>query len=182
MKKTIVISSLAILSMVTTSATAYLDACKLVTEKAGKSYQVKNNRFASIVAPEKLPKSITASLIERNGMWFIYQTESEQFAKKQCAPQQLDGIEIVPVVYNQVSGHNAVINGVFMIKTFLQKDINLIANRYNFRKVTQLPNRFTAIFDVKPQTSYDGLIEKLAQDKGIDKLVPLLSEPRYRAR
>jgi len=172
----------AVLLMATTSSNAYLQACQLVAEKAGKSYQIKPNRFASIVSPEELPKSVPASLIERNGMWFIYQASDIQFEEQQCAPQKTNGIEIIPVIYNQTSGHNAVINGVFAIKTYNEKDIHLIADKYNVRKITQLPNRFTAIFDVKPQRSYDELIETLEKDKNIEKMIPLLSEPRYRLR
>lgn len=171
------------LILTASSAQAYLQACQLVAEKAGESYQVKPNRFASIVAPIDLPQSIaTSGLIERNGIWFIYQADSELFEKQQCSPQQKNDIEIVPVLYNQTSGHNAVVNGVFMIKTHQEQDINLVANKYDIRKITQLPNRFTAIFDVKPQDSYDEFIEILSKDKDIEKLIPLLSEPRYRTR
>lgn len=164
------------------SATAYQQACELVAQKAGHSYKVKLNRFASITAPEDLPQSITAELLTRNGMWFIYKSTEDMFTKEQCSPQQRDKINIVPVLFNQSSGHNAVVNGVFLIKTYQEKDINLITNRHNFKKVTQLPNRFSAIFDVKPQDSYDQLIEALDNDKDIEKLVPLLSEPTYSTR
>lgn len=171
-----------LLTLVNHSANAYLQACQLVAEKAGKSYQVKTLRFATVVAPEDLPKNLTANLLERNGMWFIYQAEDELFSKAECASQKKHGIEILPVLFNRSSGHNAVINGVFAIKTYREKDIHLVANKHNFRKITQLPNRFTAIFDVKPQSSYDALIEQLEDDKDIEKLVPLLSEPRNRTR
>ena len=170
------------LTILSSPAHAYLTACQLVAENAGKSYQAKPSRFASIVPPKELPESMRTTLIERNGMWFIYQTNEEQFDKSECAPKTRDGIEIVPVVYNKTSGHNAVVNGVFAIKTFNEKDIHLVANNYNFKKITQLPNRFTAIFDVKPQSSYDELIKKLQQDKDIEKHIPLLSEPRYKTR
>ncbi len=173
---------LILLTSISTQLKAFTHACTLVADKAGNSYQPQPNRFASIVPPNKIPINMQASLIERNGVWFIYQTDNTIFASNQCAPQIINNIEIVPVIFNQNSGSNAVINGVFMIKTHHEDDIHLIANKYNFKKVTQLPNRFTAIFNVKPQTSYDELIIKLLADKNIAKLVPLLTEPRFNQR
>ncbi len=179
MKKIILSISLLLFSI---ASQAYTEACQLVAEKAGKEYQSKPNRFASISAPEDLPASFEVNLIERNGMWFIYQAEQEWFAKEECAPKTIRAVETVPVLLNQMTGRNAVVNGAFLIKTWQVKHIDEIAGRYKFVKVTQLPNRFTAVFDTKPQASYDQLIETLKVEKDIEKFVPLLSEPRYRPR
>lgn len=171
-----------VLLFMATPSFAYLQACQLVAEKAGKQYHSEPNRFASVSAPEDLPESFSATLIERNGMWFIYQADDEWFGKEECAPKTVQGIETVPVLLNKQSGGNAVVNGAFLIKTWQVKHIDEIAPRYHFVKITQLPNRFTAIFDTKPQTSYDQLIEKLESEKDIEIFAPMLSEPRYRAR
>jgi len=161
---------------------AYKHACQLVAQKAGDSYQTKPNRFATNFAPEQLHQDIDATLIERSGIWFIYQTDQVQFARLHCAPRKVHDMTMLPVVLNKASGSNAVVNGVFMLQTHRWEDINLIAQQYSFKKITQLPNRFTAIFDVKPQESYDEMIIKLDNDKNIARIVPLLSEKRHHSR
>lgn len=175
---------LLLLSMIllSQSAQAYLVACQLVAETAGKQYLAKPERFATITAPEDLPDAIKVTLIERNGMWFIYQADRDWFEREACAPRVVKGIETVPVILNQHSGRNAVVNGAYLIKTWKVEDVDKLIDRYRFSKVTQLPNRFTAIFDTKPQASYDELIEILDRDKDIQLFAPLLSEPRYRPR
>ncbi len=160
----------------------YQEVCQLVADKAGASYQPKPGRFATTFAPEDLPSSLSVSLLERNGIWFIYQAKSRVFEKKGCAPKVLSNVPIKPVLFNRESGINAVVNGVFLIQTYQAKDLNTLAKKYGFKKVTQLPNRFTAIFDTNPQPSYDSLVQILKKDANIAKLVPLLSEPRYQAR
>jgi hypothetical protein len=168
------------------SAQAFTEACQLVAQMAGPDYQAKPKRFGSLTAPEDMPKSVEASFIERNGGWFIYQASKDWFDVDHCGPKtQTVGsttYEFVPVLLNRRSGSNAVVNGVFLIKTYREEHIGQIAERYGFKVVTPLPNRFTAVFDVKPQVSYDKLIETLDRDRDVEFAVPLLSEPHYRPR
>ena len=170
-----------------TQARAYLYGCELVAQMAGPAYEIRNQRVASLLIPEQLPSEFQLTLLEQNGGWFIYQADTEWFSKTTCAPiikQDLSQkvYEFSPVLFNRQTGMNAVINGSFLIKTYKEADIDKIAEQYGFVKVTQLPNRFTAIFDVKPQTSYDELLQRLDRDKNIQVAAPLLSEPRYRLR
>lgn len=171
---------------VSSGAWAFTEACQLVAQMAGKTYEAHPKRFGSLTAPQDMPSDIKATYLERNGVWFIYQADQDWFEVEACAPKtELYGdqsIEFVPVLLNRQSGQNAVVNGVFLIKTYREADIDLLESRYGFRKVTPLPNRFTAVFDVKPQASYDRLIETLDRDRDIEFAAPLLSEPRYKPR
>lgn len=168
------------------NAQAFTQACQLVAQMAGPDYQAKPKRFGSLTAPEDMPKSVEASFIERNGGWFIYQASKDWFDVDHCGPKaQTVGsmtYEFVPVLLNRRTGSNAVVNGVFLIKTYREEHIEQIAERYGFKMVSSLPNRFTAVFDVKPQVSYDKLIETLDRDRDVEFAVPLLSEPHYRPR
>lgn len=178
------IIGLGLIGMMSLPVQAFTEACQLVAQMAGPSYENKPNRFGSMQSPDEMPKALDAQLIGRNGGWFIYQGDTAWFDVDHCAPiihsVGSHSVEMVPVLLNKQSGHNAVINGIFLIKTYRQEHIDLIAERYGFQKVSPLPNRFTAVFDVKPQTSYDHLIETLDQDRDIEFAAPLLSEPHYR--
>lgn len=178
------ILGLVLLSVVSLPVQAFTEACQLVAKMAGPDYENKPNRFGSMQSPDDIPDEFGAQLIGRNGGWFIYQGKKAWFDMNHCAPNVKSSgtrvVEIVPVLLNKKTGHNAVINGIFLIKTYRQEHIDLIAKRYGFRKVSPLPNRFTAVFDVKPQTSYDHLIETLDRDRDIEFAAPLLSEPHYR--
>lgn len=178
--------SVLVFLVVSSSVQAFTEACQLVAQMAGPDYQAKPKRFGSLTAPEDMPKSVEASFIERNGGWFIYQASKDWFDVDHCGPKaQTVGsttYEFVPVLLNRRSGSNAVVNGVFLIKTYREEHIGQIAERYGFKMVTPLPNRFTAVFDVKPQVSYDKLIETLDRDRDVEFAVPLLSEPHYRPR
>lgn len=178
------ILGLLVIGMVSLPVQAFTEACQLVAQMAGPSYENKPDRFGSMRAPSEMPSELDAQLIGRNGGWFIYQGKAAWFDVDHCAPIVSAigsrSVEMVPVLLNKKTGHNAVINGIFLIKTYRQEHIDLIAARYGFQKVSPLPNRFTAVFDVKPQTSYDHLIETLDLDRDIEFAAPLLSEPRYR--
>ncbi|MDG4811996.1 hypothetical protein P8629_03150 [Hydrogenovibrio sp. 3SP14C1] len=171
---------LVLLAWVSFPIYAFTEACQLVAQMAGPSYENKPNRFGSMRSPSEMPSELGAQFIGRNGGWFIYQGKTAWFDVDHCAPIVSASVEMVPVLLNKKTGHNAVINGIFLIKTYRQEHIDLIAARYGFQKVSPLPNRFTAVFDVKPQTSYDHLIETLDLDRDIEFAAPLLSEPRYR--
>lgn len=160
----------------TNSSYAIQKACDRVAHQAGSHYVSQPDRFATFVAPEELPKELHANLIERSGLWFIYQSDRFQFDKSACAPVDVRGIELVPVVLNERTGSNAVINGVFLIQTWHTGDVESLGARYGFRKITSLPNRFTAVFDSRPQKSYDDVVHRLSNDKDIQHFVPLLSE------
>lgn len=149
---------------------------------AGAEYEVRPNLFASLLPPSKFEEKVSVSLMERNGAWFVYEGESSWFKENACAPSFLptlpeDAIEINPVLINVKTGKSAVVNGLFLIKVYREKHLVGIASRYHFKKISTLPNRFTAIFDVRPQTSYDALIEYLDRERDIEWIAPLLSEP-----
>lgn len=183
MKKLFLTSLIILLSPV---AQAYTQACQLVAQMAGPAYQPKPNRFGSLTSPQDMPKSVEVTFLEQNGVWFIYQSSQDWFEKETCAPKtetiDTKTYEFLPVLLNKQTGQNAVINGIFLIKTYREKHIDMLESRYGFNKVSPLPNRFTAVFDVKPQASYDKLIETLDRDRDIDFAAPLLSEPRYKPR
>ena len=84
------------------SAQAYQQACDLVAQLSGKMYQAKPNRFASRLAPEDLPQNWSVRLIERNGMWFIYQAKEVWFTKQACAPKILNEIDSFTTVEFQI--------------------------------------------------------------------------------
>lgn len=163
------------------SAIAYSQSCQLVAQIAGSQYDTRAFWFASLSPPSKLNKKIKATLIERNGAWFVYKGEKDWFGLDYCASKQLkikgEMIEVVPVLYNHQNGRSAVINGVFVIKVYRVSDLSMLSSRYGFKKVSTLPNRFTAIFDTRPQMSYDRMIERLDQDRDIEIVIPVLSEP-----
>lgn len=180
------IVGLMFIGMTSLPVQAFTEACQLVAQMAGPSYDNKPNRFGSMQSPDEMPEGLNVQLVGRNGGWFIYQGDTAWFDVDHCAPIMNSvgshSIEMVPVLLNKETGHNAVINGIFLIKTYRQEHIDLIAKRYGFQKVSPLPNRFTAVFDVKPQTSYDHLIETLDRDRDIEFAAPLLSEPHYRPK
>lgn len=160
---------------------AFTQPCERVAQIAGEDYEVRPNWFASLSAPADLLRGNTAGIVERNGAWYIYEVPVSPFKKEACAPKLWDvgkkQAEIVPVLYNRVLGKSAVINGRFVIKVYRVRHLNQLAKRYEINKVSVLPNRFTAIFDVRPQNSYDLLIEQLDRDRDVELVAPVLSEP-----
>lgn len=161
---------------------AYTEPCQLVAQMAGAEYEARPNLFASLLPPSKFSEKASVSLVERNGAWFVYEGGGSWFNVDSCAPSILatlpeDAIEIIPVLINIKTGKSAVVTGLFLIKVYKEKHLGGIANRYHFKKISTLPNRFTAIFDVRPQTSYDALIEYLDRERDIEWIAPLLSEP-----
>lgn len=55
-----------------------------------------------------------------------------------------------------------------------------MAQRYGFKLISGLPNRFTAVFDVNAQVGstldYDAILRKLDRDKDIKTVMPVLIE------
>lgn len=168
-------------------AWSFGEPCFMVATKAGADiYQPKPKRIASLLPLASLPAEFELTLLERNGAWHIYQTVESWFTKETCAPLRKlydDRVyDFMPVLFNKQSGSSAVIIGSLIIKTYQEDDLNTIESTYGFKKLTQLPNPRMAIFDVKPTTSYDLLLERLGNDKDIEFALPLFSEPRYRTQ
>lgn len=160
---------------------AFTQPCERVAQVAGEDYEVRPNWFASLAAPVRVLKGGSGFLVERNGAWYIYEMPVSPFEKEGCIAKSWNAggeqIEIVPVLYNRVLGKSAVINGRFVIKVYRVRHLNQLVKRYGFNKVSVLPNRFTAIFDVRPQNSYDLMIEQLDRDRDVEWVAPVLSEP-----
>lgn len=160
---------------------SYTQSCELVAKMAGENYEVRPNWFASLSSPSIVSRGLSGTVVERNGAWYIYEKTVDQFQQSECAPQRLglegQKIEIVPVLYNRDLHRSAVINGRFVIKVYRVRHLNQLAERYGFNKVSVLPNRFTAIFNVLPQKSYDHMIERLDLDRDVEWVAPVLSEP-----
>ena len=168
-------------------AWSFGEPCFTVAIKAGEStYQPEPKRIASLLPLASFPAEFELTLLERNGAWHIYQTPESWFTADTCAPLQkvYQGkvYDFMPVLLNKQSGSSAVIIGSLIIKTYQEEDLHTIESTYGFKKLTQLPNPNMAIFDVKPTTSYDVLLNTLENDKNIQYAVPLFSEPRYRTR
>ncbi|MBN2648017.1 MAG: hypothetical protein JXR44_09555 [Thiotrichales bacterium] len=170
------------------TAHAYLLPCQLVTQMAGSHiYQAKLDRVGSMLAPDELPAQWNLSLLERHGGWFIYQTPQVWFERQTCGPltKRLEngaGYGFMPVLLNQKTGHNAVLTGTFVLKTYRPEHLSGVIERYGFKLLTMLPKQDSAIVDVKPLASYDDMIEVLDKDRDVDLIAPLLSEPMYRLR
>ncbi|PLA73882.1 hypothetical protein CYQ88_09155 [Hydrogenovibrio sp. SC-1] len=169
-----------VLLIVSVKSFAFTQSCQLVAKMAGDAYEARPDWFASLSSPSLLNGQL-GSLVERNGAWYIYKTSAVSFKQEQCTTQKLvvngHSVEIVPVLYNRKTHQSAVINGRFLIKVYRVKNLSQLVGRYGFKKVSVLPNRFTAIFDVRPQKSYDYLIERLDQDRDVEWVAPILSEP-----
>ncbi|MBF6057966.1 MULTISPECIES: hypothetical protein [Thiomicrorhabdus] len=174
---------------VSPSSWAWTESCQLVRQMADhRVYQLQTNRVAVMKAADKLDPDWQLELVERHGAWYIYQTPSlvSWFSKENCAPMERtfkeQKIEFMPVLFNRQTGHNAVITGTFVLKTFRAEDIEKVIERYGFKLLTRLPRDNAVIVDVKPTDSYDALIETLDRDKDVDLVAPLFSEPRYKLR
>lgn len=166
-------------------AWSYSEPCQLVAQMAGnKEYEQQPKRIASMTRPDNMPKEWQLSLLENHGAWFVYQTEVSWFTKERCAPIQKrvenhsSIVEFMPVLLNQKTGHNAVITGTFIIKTYRTRNLKEVIQRYQFKTLSPLPNPQSMIVDVKPTQSYDELIQALDRDKDVVLALPLLSEPR----
>ena len=148
-------------------------SCDLVKHLAGDDYKTAPLYAASV---DKQPDF---DAIAQVGIWFIYAHPDHQAWFKHCAPMQRLQSTFYPVL--QVADQFAVINGLFLIKPHREQDIHLLEQRYGFNRVSGLPNRFTAVFDVNPVDDYDALIKRLDRDKDIERVVPVLIEaPRRR--
>ncbi|MDX1352714.1 MAG: hypothetical protein R3254_06855, partial [Thiomicrorhabdus sp.] len=147
-------------------------------------YKQQPLRIASMTTPSNMPAQWQLSLLENHGAWYVYQTETSWFTKESCAPltkkSLLDGSTVLfmPVLLNKNTGHNAVITGTFIIKTYRTRNLKDVMARYHFKPLSPLPNPQSMIVDVKPTNSYDLLIEALDRDKDVVLALPLLSEPR----
>ncbi|MDR9498901.1 MAG: hypothetical protein RI556_06980 [Hydrogenovibrio sp.] len=165
------------------SANAYTQPCELVAQLAGAPYQVQPDRMATLQPPDlwQAQPQRAPALLQRNGAWFVYQSERPWFERDACAPfqQAVDGQTVtwVPVVLNRQTGVNAVVTSRFVIKVRKQRDLEVLSRRYGFNLITRLPNRFTAVFDVGQPASYDALLETLDRDQDIEYAVPIVSEP-----
>lgn len=165
-------------------AWSFAEPCQLVAQMAGNNeYQQQPMRIASLNSAQQLPKQWNLQLLENHGAWYVYQTEKPWFSKEGCAPltkkSSLDGSTVLfmPVLLNKKTGHNAVITGTFIIKTYRQRDLAKVLKRYHFMPMSPLPNPNSMIVDVKPTDSYDLLIQTLDRDKDVELALPLLSEP-----
>lgn len=151
-------------------------ACELVAQLAGKGYVTSPQYVASMQYQAAL------NPLTQVGVWHVYdypqKSPSEPKSFQTCAPIQRAGVEFFPVL--QVQNRFAVINGLFMIITHREPDIHRMAQRYGFKLISGLPNRFTAVFDVNAQVGsgqdYDALLRKLDRDKDIKTVMPVLIE------
>lgn len=164
-------------------AWSYSESCQLVAQMAGnKEYKQQPLRIASMSRPQALPSEWQLELIENHGAWYVYQTQQAWLNKFNCAPMSKvfkgKTFEFMPVVLNNHTGHNAVVTGAFIIKTYRKKDLENVIQQYGFTVLSPLPNPKTVIVDVKPVKSYDLLLQKLDRDKNVVLALPLLSEPR----
>ncbi|WP_319380140.1 hypothetical protein [Thiomicrorhabdus sp.] len=173
----------------TQNSWAWTEPCQLVRQMAdSRIYQLQTDRVAVMQPEEKLDPEWRLQLVERHGAWYIYQTPTlaPWFAKDSCAPVERifkeRHIEFMPVLLNRQTGHNAVVTGAFVLKTYRAADIDKVIERYGFKLLTSLPRSNAVIVDVKPTASYDALIETLDRDKDVDLVAPLFSEPRYKLR
>ncbi len=173
------------LSFQSYQAWSYAEPCQLVAQMAGnQEYKPQSMRVASMTTPSAMPKEWQLSLLENHGAWYVYQTATSWFTKETCAPFKKGlpsselFIEFMPVLLNKQTGHNAVITGTFIIKTYRKNDLKKVINRYQFKALSPLPNPQSMIVDVKPTDSYDLLIQALDRDKDVILALPLLSEPR----
>lgn len=145
-------------------------ACDVVAQLAGESYQTAE-RYAATTSLLDHDQPIT-----QVGVWHIYYQDSAWF--ETCAPIEQNGVAFFPVLQKQ--NQFSVISGVFVIKTFREPDIHLIAERYGFKALSALPNRFSAVFDVNPSADYDALLKRLDYDKDIERVAPVLIEATSR--
>lgn len=151
-------------------------ACELVAQLAGKNYVTSPQYAASMQYQAEL------NPLTQVGVWQVYPYPKNAFNQAQafqtCAPIQQADVEFFPVLQKQ--NKFAVVNGLFMIKTHREADIHRMAQRYGFKLISGLPNRFTAVFDVNAQVDstqdYDEILRKLDRDKDIQTVVPVLIE------
>lgn len=151
-------------------------ACELVAQLAGKHY-VTSPQYAASMHYQAELKPLT-----QVGIWQVYaypqDSENQPTHFEACAPFKRAGVEFFPVLQKQ--NQFAVVNGLFMIKTHREADIHRMAQRYGFKLISGLPNRFTAVFDVNAQVNstqdYDAILRQLDRDKDIQTVVPVLIE------
>lgn len=169
------------------TAFAVLVGCDEVAKKSGLGYEVRNHWAASLQAPEALPVELKLRLIERNGAWYVYETEQDWFERETCGDlSKLDenakSLAFAPVLWSRDSGKSAVIDGTFLIKTHQESDLEKVAAEFGMTLLNRMPSGSSAIFDARPQVSYDHLLEQLARHIRIVTAVPLLAEQRYEMR
>lgn len=151
-------------------------SCELVAQLAGKNYVTSPQYAASMQYQAELEP------LTQVGVWQVYaypkNTSNPSNHFEACAPFKHEGVEFFPVLQKQ--NQFAVVNGLFMIKTHREADIHRMTQRYGFKQISGLPNRFTAVFDVNAQVDsaqdYDALLRKLDRDKDIQTVVPVLIE------
>lgn len=165
------------------SVAAFSQPCQLVAQMAdSKTYKTKPLRVATMQAQGAVTQALNLTWLETHGAWHIYQTPTAWFDKQTCAPltKAVMGkeLEFMPVLLNQLSGHNAVITGAFIVKIYRKNHWQKVNEKYGFKVLSPLPNPKTMIVDVKPTNSYDLLIRALDKDKDVNLALPIFSEPR----
>ncbi len=165
------------------SAWAFAVPCQLVAQMAdAKVYKAQPLRVATMQSDDRLIQALGLTHLETHGAWHVFQTPDAWFDKESCAPfvKSVAGkkIEFSPVILNQLSGHNAVITGAFIIKIYRKQHWEKVLQRYALKTLSPLPSPKAMIVDVKPIKSYDLLIRALDKDKDVALALPLLSEPR----
>lgn len=169
-----------------TSSIAFSEACELVASSAGSAYQTAPLKLASTTAPEQMPVEFELNFSERNNAWFIYESTTLWFASDGCGPMSkayaTQTVEFLPVIKNNQLGQYLVVSSNFIIQTYSSEDLELLAERYDFKLHTLLPSGDTAVFDVGVQASYDQMLELFESDTTIKSARPLLAERRYQLR
>jgi hypothetical protein len=140
--------------------------CDLVAHLAGQDYQAAPDFWASMeVLADNQP-------VAQVGIWQIYRLE--HLSDSHCGQQAWQGHNFLPVLRHR--DRFAVIHDVWVIKTHRVEDLARIPERYGFQRVSSLPNRFTAVFNIHPTEDYEAFIKRLDRDKAIDRLIPVLVE------
>lgn len=145
-------------------------ACERVAQAAGAAYQSDDTLAASSTQLNRY------QALDHLGIWSIYRDPAWQF--EQCAPIRRDGVMLYPVL--RKSNGYAVINGIWVIKTYRESDVHRLAKRHDLILLSGLPNRFSAVFQSPDVDSYDRLLERLDRDKDIERVVPVLVESGVR--
>jgi hypothetical protein len=158
------------LLMLSASSAPLLAACERVSQLMGSAYKTDAHLFASTTQLHRY------QALAHVGIWSIYHQQA--WSMDVCAPMKREGVTFYPVL-RKANGF-AVINGIWVIKTFREADIHQVGQRHGLTRVSLLPNRFSAVFQSPDIDSYDRLIERLDRDKDIERVVPVLVESGVR--